>query len=97
MLNVVGLKNNVATDDMVNAANYKLLCYTDLAIDLVPAEESAVADFAVHLLALLGCNQDGMCTCAVIPLTICGQECHAKTHVCIIDSDDILLPVQENK
>jgi hypothetical protein len=36
-------------------------------------------------------------TRAYIPLIICGQECHAKTDVCIVDSDDILLLVQEDK
>jgi hypothetical protein len=32
-----------------------------------------------------------------IPLLICGEERHAKTDVCIVDSDDILLLIQEDK
>ncbi|KAF8335811.1 uncharacterized protein EI90DRAFT_3047201, partial [Cantharellus anzutake] len=37
-------------------------------------------------------------TRADIPLAICGEQRHAKTGVCIIDSDDdILLLVQEDK
>ena len=93
------LLNNVAADDMVNDANYKLLRYMDLAMDPVPAQESAVDDFAVHLLTLLGYVPRARMarTRADIPLTICGQECHAKTDVCIVDSDDILLLVQEDK
>ncbi|KIL59137.1 hypothetical protein M378DRAFT_275214 [Amanita muscaria Koide BX008] len=93
------LLNNVAADDMVDDANYKLLRYMDLAMNPVPAEEFAVDDFAVHLLTLLGyVPRTRMArTRADIPLTICGQECHAKTDVCIVDSDDILLLVQEDK
>jgi hypothetical protein len=40
--------------DMASDSNYKLLRYMDLAMNPVPAEESAVDDFAVHLLTLLG-------------------------------------------
>jgi hypothetical protein len=93
------LLNNVVADDMVNDANYKLLRYMDLAMDPVPDEESAVVDFVVHLLTLLDyVPRTRMArTRADIPLTICGQEYHTKTNVCIVDSDDILLLVQEDK
>jgi hypothetical protein len=39
---------------MTNDSNYKFVHYMDLAMDPVPAEESAVDDFAVCLLTLLG-------------------------------------------
>lgn len=94
------LLDNIAANDMANDANYKLLRYMDLAMDPVPSEESAVDDFAVHLLTVLGYavpRARMVRTRADIPLTICGQECHAKTDVCIVDSDDILLLVQEDK
>ncbi|KAF8817284.1 hypothetical protein BYT27DRAFT_7227904 [Phlegmacium glaucopus] len=93
------LMNNVAAEDMVNDANYKLLRYMDLATNPVPAEESAVDDFAVHLLTLLDYVPRTRMTRtrADIRLVICGQECHAKTDVCIVDSDNILLLVQEDK
>ena len=29
--------------------------------------------------------------------SICGQQCHAKTDVCVVDANDILLLVQEDK
>ena len=95
----VELLNNVAADDMVNDANYKLLRYMDLAMEPVPSEESAVDDFAAHLLTLLGYVPRArmLRTRADIPLRICGEQCHAKTDVCIVDSDDILLLVQEDK
>ena len=74
----------------------KLLRYMDMAMDhAVPTEESTVVDFAVHLLKLLG-----YVTRAEIPLVICGQDRHAKTDVCIVDSEndnDNLLLVQEDK
>jgi hypothetical protein len=84
---------------MENDANYKLLRYMDLAMNPVPDEESAVVDFAVHLLKLLGYVPRTRLTrtCADIPLLICGQQCYANTDVCIVDSDDFLLLVQENK
>ena len=43
-----------AADNMADDANYKLLRYMDLAMNPVPTQESAVEDFAVHLLMLLG-------------------------------------------
>lgn len=68
------LLNNVAADDMVNDANYKLLRYMDLAMDPVPTEEY----FAVHLLALLGyVPRTRMArTRADIPLT--GMSCENR-------------------
>jgi hypothetical protein len=88
-----------SADDMAQDTNYKLLRYMDLAMDPVPSEESAVDDFAVHLLTLLGYVPRTRMTRtrADIPLLICGQECHAKTDVCIVDRDDFLLLVQEDK
>jgi hypothetical protein len=96
--------NNVAARDMINDSNYKLLTrYMDLTMDPVPAEESAaVDDFVVHLLTLLGyVPRTGrmICTHVDILLVICGQECQAKTDVtvCIVNSDDIMFLVQEDK
>ncbi|KAJ3879562.1 hypothetical protein F5051DRAFT_451463 [Lentinula edodes] len=83
-------------DDMILDDNYKLLRYMDLAMNPVPTEESAVDDFAVHLLKLLGyLPRSRMAwTRADIPLWMCGE---LKTDVCIVESDDILLLIEENK
>jgi hypothetical protein len=98
---VVGreLLTNDAAEDMGNEADYKLLRYMKLAMDATPAEESAVDNFAVHLLTLLGyVPRTKMArTHTDIPILICGQEYQAKTDVCIVDSDDLLLLVQEDK
>jgi hypothetical protein len=58
-----------------------------------------VNDFAVHLLKVLDyVPRTRMArTRADIPLRICGEHLHAKPDVCIVDSDDILLLVQEGK
>ena len=93
------LLNKVNANDMANDANYKLLRYMDLAMCRKPREESAVEDFAVHLLGLLDyVPRSRMAhTRADILLTICGQERHTKTDVCIVDSKEVLLLVQEDK
>ena len=85
-------------DDMTNELNYKFVRYMDLAMSPVPAEESAVVDFAVCLLTLLGYVPRTRMTRTRmdIPLTICGEQCHAKTDVCVVDEDDFLLLVQED-
>jgi hypothetical protein len=84
---------------MTNDSNYRFVRYMDLAMDPVPTEESAVNDFAVHLLTMLGYAPRPRMTRtrADIPLTICGELCHAKTDVCVVDGQDILLLVQEDK
>jgi hypothetical protein len=86
-------------DDITNDSNYKFVRYMDLAVDPVPAEEFAVDDFAVCLLTLLGYVPRTRMTRtrADMPLTICGKQCHAKTDVCVVDEDDILLLVQQDK
>ena len=86
-------------DDMTNDSHYKFVRYMNLAMDPVPGEESAVDDFAVCLLTLLGFVPRPRMTRtrADIPLIICGEQHHAKTDVCVVDEDDILLLVQEDK
>ncbi|KZP02904.1 hypothetical protein FIBSPDRAFT_808267 [Athelia psychrophila] len=86
-------------DDMAHGDNYRLLRYMDLAMNPIPDEESAVVDFAVRLLEVLGYASRTRLTRtrADILLTICGPQCHTKTDVCIVDEDDFLLVVQEDK
>jgi len=83
-------------DDMTDDANYKFVRYMDLAMD---SGESAVVDFAVSLLTLMKYATRRLIRTRVdIPLTICGEQCYAKTDVCVVDEDDfILLLVQEDK
>ncbi|KAH9079422.1 hypothetical protein EDB83DRAFT_2513941 [Lactarius deliciosus] len=69
-------------DDAADDSVYELLRTMDLAMSPAPAEESAVDDFVVLLL---------------LPLVICGENRYAKTDVCIVDQNEILLVVQEDK
>ena len=71
----------------------------DLAMSPAPAEESSVTDFTLLLLRALGYTGRGrvLMTRKDIPLVICGEMSHAKTDVCIVDDNEILLLVQEDK
>lgn len=93
------LLNNVEAEDMADERNYTLLRYMDLAMNPVPAQESAVDDFAIELLKTLGyARRPRVVRSRVdIPLFICGEQHHAKTDVCIVDTDEILLLIQEDK
>jgi hypothetical protein len=95
------LLNNVAADDMENEKNYKLLRLAHLATSPIPSLESAVDDYAVQLLTLLGYTPRSRITRThmEIPLTVCHHNCLATPDVCIVDldSDEILLIIQEAK
>ena len=86
-------------DDAADDSVYELLRTMDLAMSPAPAEESAVDDFAVLLLRALGYSTRGRVsrTRKDIPLVICGENRYTKTDVCIIDQNQILLLVQEDK
>ncbi|KZP31648.1 hypothetical protein FIBSPDRAFT_775593 [Athelia psychrophila] len=86
-------------NDMTHDDNYQLLRYMDLAKDRIPEEESAVDDFAVQLLTVLGyrLRRRAIRRRANIPLTICGTQCRTITDVCIVDAGDTLLVIQEDK
>jgi len=85
---------------MMDKECFRVLRYMDLAMDIVPEEESAVVDFTKQLLQTIGyCSRGRILRSRKdIPLCICGMWTHAKTDVCIMDQDDdILLLVQEDK
>ena len=86
-------------NDAADDSAYELLRTMDLAMTPAPAEESAVDDFAVLLLRALGYTGRGrvLRTRKDLPLVICGETRHAKTDVCLIDDNEILLLVQEDK
>jgi hypothetical protein len=75
---------------MVDDESYHVVRYMDLAMDPVPGEESAVDDFAMQLLRVMGyagraLGRD-LRSRKDIPLFICGEWRHAKTDVCVMDS-----------
>ena len=97
------LLTHPTTDGITNRDAYRVLEYMDLAMTLVPNQESAVDDFVMHLLLALGYAEmnsgRSVRTRKDIPLYICGEWRHAKTDVCVIDrnQNSIILLVQEDK
>jgi hypothetical protein len=93
-----GLVNleSFTTDDM---ESYKILRYLDQAMLSTESEERAVDDFASKLLEILKFEKPGQIvrTGKNIRLFMCGKYTHAKTDVCIIDEEGILLLIQEDK
>jgi hypothetical protein len=72
----------------------------DLAMKVMEGEESAVDDFAVELLRVMGYETDQMVvrTRKSIRLNMCGELVFAKTDGCLLDaSSEILLFAQEDK
>jgi hypothetical protein len=91
--------HSVTDTIMADDESFHVLKYMDLAMNIVPGEESAVDDFAMQLLRAIGYRSRGrfLRSRKDIPLFICGVWTHAKTDVCVMDQDDILLLVQEDK
>jgi len=95
------LIDKATADEMEDEDSYQVLRYMDLAMDPIPGEESAVDDFAMQLLRTMGyagraVGRD-LRSRKDIPFLICGEWRHAKTDVCIMDRNEILLLVQEDK
>jgi hypothetical protein len=88
-------------DEMVDDGSYQVVRYMDLVMDPVPGEESAVDDFAMQLLRMMGYASRALGrdlrSRKDIPLFICGEWRHAKTDVCVMDRNGYLLLVQEDK
>ncbi|KAF8500087.1 hypothetical protein BU17DRAFT_102564 [Hysterangium stoloniferum] len=84
----------------IDAPSLKLLKRLDLAMRVMEGEESAVDDFAVHLLEAMGyeTEQTVIRSRKSIRLNMCGEQVYAKTDVCVINLDsELLLLVQEDK
>jgi len=99
------LLNRLTADEMGDEESYQVAQYMDLtmnlAVDPVPGEESAVSDFVMQLLRVMGYT--GRASGRVlrsrkdIPLFICGEWKDVKTDVCIMDTNGYQLLVQEDK
>lgn len=93
------LLTNLGAEEMVDEEDYKLVRYMDLAMNPIPGEESAVTDFAMRLLRAIGYENRyrDLRSRKSIPLFICGMWMYAKTDICTMDQNEILLVVQEDK
>jgi hypothetical protein len=90
------------TEDRIDAPDddtYRLLHFLDLAHSPKVGQEAAVDLFAEKLLNKLGYAEGRRIIMIrqALPLFICGSSCSAQTDVCVLDSNDILLLVQEDK
>lgn len=78
---------------------FRSLRYLDLAMQPEEGQESDVDVFAVEVLRMM--NYEDMrhivCIHKDIKLLMCGQQTHAKMDVCVLDMNDILLLIQEDK
>src|SRR6266702_724987 len=95
------LLNRLTADEMADEESYQVVRYMDLAMSLIPGEESAVDDFTMQLLRVMGyagraLGRD-LRSRKDIPLFICGEWRHAETDVCVMDTNGYLLVVQEDK
>ena len=70
----------------------------DLAMKILEGEAWGVDDFATELLRVMGYERDHTIvrTRKSIRLHMCGEIMFAKTDICIVDSSEILLLVQED-
>jgi hypothetical protein len=96
------LLNNLTADEMTDEASYRVVQYIDLAMDQIPDEESAVNDFVMQLLGVMGYASRALGRALrsrkAICLLICGEWKHATTDVCLMDGDGhLLLLLQEDK
>ena len=77
----------------------KLLHYLDLALDPKVGQESAVGNFASKLLEKLGYDAEDRIIFMrhALPFEICGTTSLTQTDVCIMDDNEILCLVHEDK
>ena len=77
----------------------QLLHYLDLAMNPKVGQEAAVNNFATELLRGLDYDDGDRIVFiqSAIPLLICGVNSVAQTDICVMDDNDILLLLQEDK
>ncbi|KAH9025961.1 hypothetical protein EDB85DRAFT_2277127 [Lactarius pseudohatsudake] len=77
----------------------KLLHYLDLATDPKTGQEAAVVNFAAELLKGLEYDDDNRIVFIrrAIPFLTCGEDSITQIDVCIMDDNEILLLLQEDK
>jgi hypothetical protein len=84
----------------LDAPSLSLIKHLDLTMPIMEGEESAVVDFAVELLRVMGYERDETTvrTRKSIWLHMCGHIVLARTDVCLMDdSSEILFLLQEDK
>ena len=85
--------------DAADKSTKQLLHYLDLVMNPKIGQEVAVDNFAAELLRSLGYDDENRIVFIrhAIPFLICGDNSVAQTNVCIMDDNEILLLLQEDK
>jgi hypothetical protein len=95
------LLHKLTADEMTNDESYHVARYMEMAMNPVECERSAIDDFAVHLLRAMGyrgrASGRSLCTGKNIPLCILGKWRFVRGHVCVLDRDEFIVLIQENK
>ncbi|CAA7263532.1 unnamed protein product [Cyclocybe aegerita] len=96
---LLGFMKNESRETATEKKTKQLLHYLDLAMDPKMGQEAAVANFAAELLRGLEYDDNDRIVFIrhAIPFLICGETLIAQTDVCVIDDDEILLLLQEDK
>lgn len=95
------LFDRLTEDEMTNDDSYLVVRYMDIAMNPVPGEESAVGDFAMQLLRVMGyatrASGRDLLSSKEIPLFLCGESRPTKADLCLINGKDYQLIVHEDK
>jgi hypothetical protein len=96
---LAGFMTAETKQDTADKKARQLLHYLDLAMDPKIGQEAAVVNFAAELLRGLDYDDEYRIVFIrhAIPFLICGGNSVAQTDVCIMDDNEILLLLQEDK
>ncbi|KAF8800118.1 hypothetical protein BYT27DRAFT_7149116 [Phlegmacium glaucopus] len=96
---LLGFMTNESRQSATDKKTKQLLHYLDLAMNPGMGQESAVDNFAAELLRGLEYdNKDRIIFIQLaLPFVICGENSIAQTNLCIMDNNEILLLLQEDK
>ncbi|KAJ3507339.1 hypothetical protein NLJ89_g6355 [Agrocybe chaxingu] len=96
---MLGFMGHESRETATDKKAKQLVCYLDSAMDPKVGQEAAIGDFAAELLRGLEYDDNDRIIFIrhAVPFLICGKTSIAHTDVCVMDDDEILLLLQDNK
>ena len=96
---MLGFTTNESRETATDKKTKQLIHYLDLAMDPKISLQAAVDNFAAELLRGLEYDDNDRIVFIryAIPFLICGETSVAQTDVCVMNNDEILLLLQEDK
>lgn len=96
---MLGFTTNESRETATDKKTKQLIHYLDLAMDPKISLQAAVDNFAAELLRGLEYHDNDRIVFIryAIPFLICGETSVAQTDVCVMNNDEILLLLQEDK